>query len=163
VAGHETTSGLIGNCIFNLLRHRTQLERLQANPGLMANAVAELTRYDSSVQFCWRYIVDDVRVRDHDLHHGDMAFLCTGSANRDPARFGATADHLDITRSNAKEALSFGAGLHYCLGAHLARREAAVVLERLFRRFPGLAVADEPAWGRRLTFRSLEQLSVTLR
>lgn len=161
VAGHETTTGLMGNCIVNLLRHRDQLELLLAEPALMPNAVAELNRYDSSVQFCWRYIVETFHARDVELYPGAMAFLCTGSANRDPAHFGDTADRLDITRPSAKESLSFGAGLHVCLGAHLARQETAVVLERLFRRFPRLELAGDPAWGRRLTFRAVEHLAVT--
>jgi cytochrome P450 len=162
VAGHETTSGQIGNAILNLLRHRAQLERVLVNPGLLPNAVDELTRYESSVQFAWRYVVDDVELRDVVLPRGTMAFMCCGSANRDPAHFGAGASTLDIDRSDTSELLSFGAGIHYCLGAPLARRETALVISRLFACFPDLDLAGAPRWGRRSTFRSLDELPVDL-
>lgn len=162
VAGHETTSGLIGNGVFNLLRHRTEFERLRAEPSLLANTIEELNRYESSVQFAWRYAAEDLVVHDVDIPCAAAVFLCCGSANRDPARFGTTADRLDITRLDARDGLSFGAGGHYCLGAALARREAMVVIATLVERYPGLEVADSPTWDRRTTFRSLNRLPVTL-
>jgi len=127
--------------------------------------VEELNRYESSVQFAWRYVVHDLGVRGGDvvLTPGTMAFVCCGSANRDTGHFGPSAAELDITRADAKDGLSFGAGIHYCIGAHLARREAASVIDKLLDRFPGMALAAEPVWGRRMTFRSLEELRVTLR
>lgn len=162
VAGHETTTGLIGNGILNLLRNRHQLERLQADPAILPNAIDELNRYDSSVQFAWRYVVEDLEVGDHTLRPGEMAFVSCGSANRDPLHFGADADQLDLTRADAKDLLSYGAGMHYCLGAHLARREAALVIGKLFQRFPDMALAGDPEWGRSMTFRSVEHLPVFL-
>jgi len=162
VAGHETTTGLIGNGILNLLRHRAQLERLQHDPDLLQNAIEELNRYESSIQFAWRYVVSDLALRDVVLPPGTMAFVCCGSANRDPDHFGACAAQLDITRPDAKDVLSFGAGIHYCLGAPLARREAALVIGKLFGRFPTMEIAGAPVWGRRVTFRSLDQLPVML-
>jgi cytochrome P450 len=162
VAGHETTSGQIGNAILNLLRHRAQLERLQSDPGLLPNAVDELSRYESSVQFAWRYVVDDVELGDVVLPHGTMAFVCCGSANRDPAHFGDGAATLDLERRDASDLLSFGAGIHYCLGAPLARRETALVISRLVARFPDVALAGLPRWSRRSTFRSLDELPVDL-
>jgi cytochrome P450 len=163
VAGHETTSGQIGNGILNLLRHRAQLDRILAEPALLPNAVDELTRYESSVQFAWRYVVDDVELRDGVvLRRGTMAFVCCGSANRDPGHFGTAASTLDVERTDASDLLSFGAGIHYCLGAPLARRETALVISRLFARFPDLDLADTPRWGRRSTFRSLDELPVDL-
>jgi cytochrome P450 len=162
VAGHETTSGQIGNGILNLLRHRAQLERILADPRLLPNAVDELTRYESSVQFAWRYVIDDLELRDVVLPRGTMAFVCCGSANRDPAHFGPSASTLDVERTDASDLLSFGAGIHYCLGAPLARRETAMVISRLFARFPDLDLAGPPRWGRRSTFRSLDELPVDL-
>jgi cytochrome P450 len=162
VAGHETTSGLVGNGILNLLRHPGERACLRSDPGLLANAVEELNRYESSVQFAWRYVVRDVALRDVVLSRGTMAFVCVASANRDPARFGHTADRLDITRADAKDALSFGAGIHFCIGAPLARRETSLVIDRLFRRFSNLELAEEPRWNRRVTFRSLHRLLVAL-
>ncbi|HVX18816.1 MAG TPA: cytochrome P450 [Acidimicrobiales bacterium] len=162
VAGHETTTGLIGNAVLNLLRHREQLERLRAAPDLLPNAIDELNRFDSPVQFAWRYVTADLDVADATLTRGDMAFVCVGSANRDPSQFGASADRLDIDRANASDLVSFGAGLHYCLGANLARREAGLVVRRLFERFPALDLAGDPVRGRSITFRSLEHLPVSL-
>jgi cytochrome P450 len=162
VAGHETTTGLIGNGILNLLRHRSELERLQADLRLLPNAIDELNRFDSSVQFAWRYVVDDLNVGEVVLSAGDIAFVCCGSANRDPVRFGADADQLDIGRADAKDLLSYGAGLHFCVGAHLARQEAALVLGRLFERFPDIELAGDPTWGRSMTFRAVEHLPVVL-
>jgi cytochrome P450 len=158
VAGHETTAGLIGNGALNLLRHRSQLERLQADPGLLANAVEELNRFDSSVQFAWRYVIEDLDVAGTTIPAGSMVFVNCGGANRDPEHFGPTAAELDIGRVDAKDATSFGAGIHYCVGATLARREATTVLGRFFERFPDVDLAGEPEWGRRMTFRSLEHL-----
>lgn len=162
VAGHETTSGLIGNSVGNLLRHRDQLERLRAEPRLLANAVEELNRYESSVQLAWRYAAEDLTVGGVEVRRGATVFLCCGAANRDPARFGPTAAQLDIARSDARDGLSFGAGVHYCLGAALARREAMLVIDTLMRRRPALDLAGPPCWDRRMTFRALDHLLVTL-
>jgi cytochrome P450 len=163
VAGHETTTGLIGNGILSLLRNRAELERLQPDPSRLPNAIDELNRYDSSVQFAWRYVIDDLEVGGATLTAGDMAFVSCGSANRDPRHFGDRAHQLDLTRDDAKDLLSYGAGMHFCLGAHLARREAAIVIGRLLDRFPAVELAGEPAWGSSMTFRSVEHLPVSLR
>ena len=122
----------------------------------------ELNRFDSSIQFAWRYVIDELAVGDVTLAPGTMAFVSCGSANRDPAQFGDDADELDITRAAAKDLLSFGAGMHFCLGAHLARREATLVLGRVLERYPGLELAGEPRWNPRVTFRSLDELPVSL-
>jgi cytochrome P450 len=162
VAGHETTTGLLGNGILSLLRNRGELERLQADPAILPNAVDELNRYDSSVQFAWRYVVEELEVGGHALQPGEMAFVSCGSANRDPDHFGPDADRLDLTRTDAKDLVSYGAGMHDCLGAHLARREAALVIGKLFQRFPTMALAGDARWGRSMTFRSVEHLPVEL-
>jgi cytochrome P450 len=162
VAGHETTTGLIGNGILSLLRNRGELERLRSDPALLPNAIDELNRYDSSVQFAWRYVIDELPVGDFTLAAGSMAFVSCGSANRDPAHFGADADRLDLGRSDARDLMSYGAGMHFCLGAHLARREAALVIGKLLERFPDVALASDPSWGQSMTFRSVEHLPVVL-
>ncbi len=162
VAGHETTSGLIGTGVLNLLRHPAQRARLQAEPDLLANAVEELNRYEGSIQFAWRYVVRELTLRDVVVAPGTMVFLCIGSANRDPAHFGDTAALLDVARTDARESLSFGSGIHFCLGAPLARREVSLVVDALLRRFPSLDLAGEPRWSHRVTFRSLDELLVTL-
>jgi cytochrome P450 len=162
VAGHETTSGLIGNGVLNLLRHRAQLERLQGEPALLPNAIEELNRFDSAIQFTWRYALQDVPVGDDVLGPGEMVLLGLGSANRDPARFGDDAEALDLARESARDALSFGAGAHFCLGAALARREGALAIGALVERFPRMELAGPAAWNPRVTFRALRTLPVAL-
>jgi cytochrome P450 len=162
MAGHETTVGLIGNSIFNLLQQRAQLERIVNDPALVPNAIEELNRYDSPIQFTWRITVDELKIRDVTVPPRTTTFLCVGSANRDPAHFGEDASTLDIARPNAAEALSFGGGAHFCLGASLARREAALAVSELFRRFPKLELTEEPQWQHRITFRSVDHLVTTL-
>jgi cytochrome P450 len=162
VAGHETTVSLIGNSILNLLRHRPQLELLQSTPDLLTNAIEELNRFDSAIQFNWRYTLSDLKVRDTVIPPGQMILLGLGSANRDPDHFGETADDLDLTRNNASEAMSFGAGAHFCLGNALARKEAAIAISRFFDRFPKTALTADPVWNSQITFRGLTRLDVAL-
>ncbi|BCP14185.1 cytochrome P450 [Mycobacterium paraintracellulare] len=162
VAGHETTVSLIGNSILNLLRNRAQLERLQSTPDLLGNAIEELNRYDSAIQFNWRYTLSDLSVGDTVIPPGQMILLCLGSANRDKSHFGEDADELDLTRSNASEAMSFGAGAHFCLGNALARKEAAIAIGRFFKRFPKADFTGQPVWNSQITFRGLSRLDVAL-
>jgi cytochrome P450 len=162
VAGHETTVSLIGNSILNLLRYPTQLELLRDKPGLLANAIEELNRFDSAIQFNWRYTLSDLPVGDTVIPPGKMILLCLGSANRDSTHFGEDADELDLTRANASEALSFGAGAHFCLGNALARKEAAIAIGRFFERFPKAAFIGPPVWRSQITFRGLSRLDVAL-
>jgi cytochrome P450 len=162
VAGHETTSGLIGNGVLNLLRHRAELERVQRDPELMPAAIEELNRYDSAIQFTWRYALDPIEVGDQIVEPGEMVLLSLGSANRDATKFGPDADVLDLERASAREALSFGAGMHFCLGAALARREGALAIGSLVTRFPRLALAAPPVRNPRVTFRALHSLHVAL-
>jgi cytochrome P450 len=162
VAGHETTSGLIGNGVLNLLRHRDQLELLRDDPELIGSAVEELNRYDSSIQFTWRYPVDALTLGDIEVAAGEMILLGLGSANRDPLRFGPDAGTVDIRRADARDAVSFGAGPHFCLGAALARQEGALAIGALIARFPELELAGDATWNPRVTFRALQTLPVTL-
>jgi len=162
VAGHETTVSLIGNSILNLLQHRSQLERLQQTPDLLSNAVEELNRFDSAIQFGWRYTLSEYSVGGKAIPPGQMILLCLGSANRDTTRFGDDADELNLSRPNASEALSFGAGAHFCLGNALARKEAAIAIGRFVDRFPTATFTGRPQWSSKITFRGLERLDVAL-
>ncbi len=146
-AGHETTSSLLGNGLKELLTHREQWEAICADPGLIPNAVEELLRFGPPV-FAWRRLAKrDTTVAGVDLPAGSKVLLLLGSANRDEASF-AEGERLDVRRQNAKEHLAFGFGIHYCLGAPLARLEARVVLEELTRRLPGMRLVP----GQQFTF-----------
>jgi cytochrome P450 len=165
VAGHETTVNLIGNGTLALLRNRAQLERLRTNPALDLNAVEELLRWDSPVQFTARTLVSDLPLQDGSLPAGASVMACLGSANRDPDHWGPDADALDLGRPKAGNHVSFGGGIHHCLGAALARLEGQVAIPTLVRRFPGLDLAngaEQPAWNGRLVLRGLDRLPVTL-
>ena len=141
-AGHETTSNLIGNGLMELLRHRSQWEKLCEDSSLIPNAVEELLRFGPSV-FAWRRKVKKpARVGTVDLPEGANILMLLGSTNRDEATF-PEGETLDVTRANAKEHLSFGLGIHYCLGAPLARLEAKIVLEELTARLPGLRLCEQ--------------------
>lgn len=161
VAGHETTVSLITNAVLALLGQPDELGRLQADPSLMRNAVEELLRYDSPVQGSRRIVLEDHRVRDVMIPAGTVVVTSLGSANHDPAMFGPDADQLDLRRPNAPRHLSFGSGVHHCLGASLARLEAQVALGTLVRRFDDVDLAtDVPAWNNRIVLRGLDTLPV---
>jgi cytochrome P450 len=162
IAGHETTVNLIGNATLALLRHPDQLALLRGDPSLDVNAVDELLRYDSPVQFSRRIVVKPYAVGDVVIEPGTFLMTCLGSANHDPSVFGADADSLDLRRANPGRHLSFGSGVHHCLGASLARLEAQVALGTLVRRFDDLELAtDTPAWNNRIVLRGLDSLPVT--
>jgi cytochrome P450 len=164
VAGHETTANLIGNGLTHLLRFPDQMDLLRADPGLDANAVEEVLRYDSPAQFTRRVNREPLEVGDITIPEESLLSLALGSANRDPRQWGPTADVLDIARPGANEHVSFGGGAHYCLGNALARLEAQAALPRLVRRFPRMEPASpQPAWMHRITLRGVETLPVVLR
>ena len=163
MAGHETTVNLIGNGTNALLRNRDQFERLVADPGLDAGAVEELLRYDSPVQISRRIMLQPVTIAGHTFERGDFVMTGLGAANHDPAKFGDDADELRLDRESAREHVSFGSGVHHCLGAALARLEGRVAIGRLVRRFPDMQLVDEPpAWNGRIILRGLDHLHVTL-
>jgi len=140
-AGHETTTNLIGNGLLALLRHPEQRSLLAADPALVGSAVEELLRFDGPAKTVARVMAEDVELHGNTLRRGDRVFLSPSSANRDPAVF-EDPDHLDITRRQGRQ-LGFGVGMHYCLGAPLARLEAAVAIPRALDRLPGLRPADD--------------------
>ncbi len=163
LAGHETTVNLIGNATYALLRHPDQLALLQSEPALIANAVDELLRYDSPVQFSRRITLCDLELGGQEIPARSFVFTCLGAANRDPAHFGPTAERLDLRRRDAPHHLSFGGGIHHCLGAVLARAEARAAIGSLVWRFPDLELADpHPPWNGRVVLRGLDALPVRL-
>ena len=134
VAGHETTSNLIGNAMLALLRHPSELKRLQDDPTLIRSAVEEFLRYDSPVQYIARITTEDVEVGGVPIGKGEQLICVVGGMNRDPAQF-PDPDRLDVGRpEKANRHLSFSAGPHFCLGASLARLEAQVAIGTLLRR-----------------------------
>lgn len=164
VAGHETTVNLIGNGTYALLRHPDQLRRLRDDPTLAPNAIEELLRYDSPVQFSRRITLEPITIAGQDIEPGTFVMTGLGCANHDPAKFGEDAESLDLSRESAREHVSFGSGVHHCLGAALARLEGQVAIETLARRFPDLALVDgdSPEWNGRIVLRGLERLPVSL-
>jgi cytochrome P450 len=161
VAGHETTVNLIGNGLLALLRHPEERRRLQADPALMPAAVEELLRYDGPVQRTGRMAAVDAEIKGVPIPTGTLVLGLTGAANRDPAQF-AEPDRLDLGRDQPRH-LAFGAGIHYCLGASLARLETQVAIGAMLRRFPALTLAAERlVWRPSTTLRGLDSLPVVL-
>jgi len=159
VAGHETTVNLIGNGSLALLRHPDQLRRLRDDPGLIAGAVEELLRYDGPVQRTARIPSEDVTIAGRTIAKGELVMPFIGAADRDPAQF-PDPDRLDITRPDNRH-IAFGWGIHFCLGAPLARVEGQIAINTLVQRLPKLALAtDEPAYRQSLTLRGLTALPV---
>jgi len=162
LAGHETTVNLIGNGTLAVLRHPDQQAALRDDPALIGNAVEELLRYDSPVQFSRRVTLADVEFGGQTIPERSFVFTCLGAANRDPEHFGPDADELDLRRRDAPHHISFGGGIHHCLGAVLARAEARAAIGTLVRRFPDVALAgDDPAWNGRVVLRGLDELPVS--
>lgn len=163
LAGHETTVNLIGNGTNALLDHPDQRRLLVEDPSLDQNAVEELLRYDSPVQFSRRIMLEPVEMHGHTFAPGDLVMTCLGAANRDEAKFGPTAGELDLRRADAREHVSFGSGVHHCLGAALARLEGQEAIGRLVRRFPDLERGGEAVHNQRIVLRGYDELPVVLR
>jgi cytochrome P450 len=160
VAGHETTVNLIGNGTLALLRNPDQFAHLRDEEGLERSATEEFLRYDSPVQFTGRIALADVEIDGHEIKAGQGISTIVASANRDPEVFD-DPDTLDLGRDPCPH-LSFSAGIHYCLGAQLARLEGAIALSTLVRRFPDLKMAsDDLKWRPAPILRGLVALPVT--
>ncbi len=162
VAGHETTVNLIGNGLVAILKNPDQLARWQADPGLTKNAVDEVLRYDSPVQIGMRVTIEPTEVEGVTVPVDEQILILLGAANRDPAMF-ANPDQLDLGRQNAARNMSFGGGIHHCLGMALARAEGQIVLGSLVSRFSNLQLSDEPVLRERMVLRGYEQIMVDCR
>ena len=162
VAGHETTTNLIGNGTLALMRQRDQWDALLANPDGITTAVEETLRYDAPVQMTFRRAYEDIAMDGVTIKAGQSVGFVLGSANRDPEHY-PEPERLDVTRQ-PKVPGSFGFGIHFCLGAGLARAEGQIALETLLRRTPNLRLAscaEPPEWRPNIAFRGLERLPVT--
>ena len=157
-AGHETTVNLMGNGLLALWRNREQLDRLRSDLSLMPGAVEEMLRFDSSVQMTARTAMEDLTYGEHEIARGDEILTLIGAANHDPAAF-TDPDKFDITRKQEKP-MSFGGGIHLCLGAQLTRVEAVEALTVLFERLPNLELVDweNPRRKQTFTLRGLDRL-----
>jgi cytochrome P450 len=158
IAGHETTVNLIGNGVLALLREPEQFARLRADPDLADRAVEELLRYDSPVQLTARVALQDADINGMPVPRGTFVLALIGSANRDPDAH-PDPDRLDIGREPSRH-LAFGQGIHFCLGAPLARLEGRIALRALVRRAPALRLTGEPSWKDNVVLRGMSDLPV---
>ncbi|GGS75440.1 cytochrome P450 [Planobispora rosea] len=157
-AGHEATVNVTGNGWWSLFRNPAELERLRADHGLLPTAIEELMRWDTPLQMFERWVLEDISVGGVDIPRGSEVALLFGSANRDPEVFD-DPDRLDVGRADNPH-ISFGAGIHFCLGAPLARIELAESFGALLRRAPKMELAAEPEWGPGYIIRGLRSLEV---
>ncbi|AEI82317.1 biotin biosynthesis cytochrome P450 (plasmid) [Cupriavidus necator N-1] len=158
-AGHETTRNLLGNGLHALLSHPEQWQRLRQSPELLPNALRELLRYESPVQYTGRRVTTDMVLNGRRMQRGDLVVPLIGAANRDPARY-RNPDELDITRREGSH-LSFGHGPHVCIGAALTLMEAEIAFRALLTRWPGLELVEsEPHWNSNPVYRGLASLQV---
>jgi pimeloyl-[acyl-carrier protein] synthase len=159
MAGHETTTNLLGNGMLTLLRHPQQLAKLRAHPALMPSAVEEMLRFESPVNVVARVTRTPLCINDVEIPSGELLYCLTGAANCDPKVF-SHPEQFDISRAPNPH-LSFGGGAHYCIGAPLARLEAAVAIEALLSRFPYLQLAQtELLWRPLINLRGLHALAL---
>jgi cytochrome P450 len=162
-AGHETTSTFMGNYVLTMMDNRDAWDAIKADPKLIPNAVEEMLRYMPSVVGWRRKARYATTVGGVDLPEGAEVLMITGAANRDESQF-PQGEKLDITRENARTHLSFGYGIHYCLGFQLAKMEAQILLRQLAERFPNLRLAPgfEPEYHRNISFRVPTSVMVEL-
>lgn len=159
--GHETTRNLLGNGLLALLKHPQQLALLRNDPSLMQNAIKELLRYDSPVQYLTRLATEDIVLHGNTIHKGQFVIPIIASANRDETQF-EDPDTLDITRKDVSY-FSFGHGAHVCIGTRLAFMEAEIALNTLFRKYPDLHLAkSQPVWTPNFGFRGMRSLPIVL-
>lgn len=163
IAGHETTVNLIGNGVLALLEHSDQKEKLLGRPELILPAIEEILRYNGPAEVSnVRWATEDVEIRGKRIRKGEMLFVSFSSANRDPEQF-PEPDSLDITRE-ANQHIAFGKGVHYCLGAPLARLEGEIALGTLLRRMPNIrlsATANDLEWRAGMIIRGVKEIPVT--
>jgi len=159
-AGHEATVNVTGNGWWTLFRHPAELARLREDPSLLPTAVEELMRFDTPLQMFERWVLEEDELHGVRIPRGAELGLVFGSANRDPSAF-ERPDELDLGR-DPNPHLSFGAGIHFCLGAPLARVELLTSFGTLLRRAPGIELVEEPRWKPNYIIRGLEALRVRL-
>ncbi|HET9912568.1 MAG TPA: cytochrome P450 [Anaerolineales bacterium] len=158
-AGHETTINLIGNGLLALLQNPDQLQKLRAQPELVASAVEEMMRYDNPVQIAYRSAAEDVEIGGRVIRKGQLVNSVLAAGNRDPERF-SEPDHFKITRDEGRH-LGFGLGIHFCLGAPLVRLEAQTAFTTILQRFPQISLAsDNLEWQEHPIFRGVKSLPV---
>ena len=159
IAGHETTTCLITLGLWLLLQNSDEMRRLKQDPALVNSAVEEFLRYESPIQKDMRRVTEDAEFGGKRLRRGDIALLMLGAANRDPEQF-TEPDRFDIGRKENRH-LAFGYGIHFCVGASLARLEAPIAIKAVLDRMPNLQLSEQPVdWRRGAIFRYLESLSV---
>jgi cytochrome P450 len=160
--GHETTTSLIGSGVLALLDQPGELERLESTPELIGSATEEFLRYDGPAKVSVRIVAEDLEIRDHQLSSGSRVFLVPCAANRDPERFN-DPDRLILDRDDGGH-VGFGGGIHYCLGAPLARVEGGLAIGSVVRRIKGIQPVDRDAleWHPTMLSRSLRSLPVTV-
>ena len=160
-AGHETTRNLIGNGMYTLLQNPQQTAELREKPELIRSAIEELLRYESPVQFTARVLKEDIEICGQPIRKGWTVQCMLGAANRDPKQF-KEPNQLDLKRLNNQH-LAFSAGLHFCIGAQLARLEGQIALLNLVQRFPQMKlVGPRPEWASTFGFRGLKSLPVIM-
>jgi hypothetical protein len=161
VAGNETTTNLISNALLALLRNPEQLALLRAEPERVPAALEEVLRYDSPVQMTSRIVKADCTLTGHRLRAGQQLLLMLGAANRDPAAF-SDPERFDITRDDVRH-LSFSHGVHFCLGAQLARLEGTLALEALVTRYPNMRLPEQTiVWRNNTILRGPKELWLEL-
>jgi cytochrome P450 len=159
IAGHETTTRLISNGIYTLLQHPEQLALLRDNPDLAENAIEEMLRFEPPIQFVVRFAREDLTFHGKKIKKNQLVAPIILSANRDPAA-NDNPDVFDIERDNIKH-VSFGYGIHLCLGMTLARLEGRIAINKLLQRFPDMTLADQPLeWSSLMLIRGLENLII---
>lgn len=159
VAGHETTTRLISNGLYLLLKHPEQLQQLKQDRSLIPQAIEEMLRFEPPVQATRRFATEDIHFHGTDFKQGDLIFVSIAGSNRDP-KANSNPDTFDINRENGKQ-ISFGYGIHLCIGAALARLESKATFEALLDAFNDIKLLDpEPAWGHNPFFRGLNHLNI---
>ena len=160
-AGHETTANLLANGLFYLLQNPEQLALLRRRPGLVASAVEEMLRYDGPAAALVRVALEDVQLHGRTIARGQRVVTMLNAANRDPRQF-PDADRFDVTREPNRN-IAFGHGIHFCLGAPLARLEGRIALPIVLRRLQEIALLAEPEWHDTLVLRGVQRLPIRYR
>ena len=160
VAGHDTTTNLISNGVYLFMQQPAVWAQLIEQPEQMKAAVEEVLRLEPSVPRMWRIAAEDVEIGGKLIKKGEMVFPMLSAANRDPNHF-PDPDQLRLDRPNMRH-VAFGFGIHYCIGAPLARLEGAIALRQLAAALPGLELAETPVWTEDIAIRRLEQLRLAL-